>query len=97
MSPLPPTQLGFDLRLTLVRAGATIEMAVKGDSLCSVMDHTLWKRPGTTKLCLKVWHVMGASVADQSRLPSRAAGSGGALSAAQYSRVCDLTRFFRRV
>jgi len=106
-SPLAPTQLGYDLRLMLVRCGifegetlhgvrtgAAIEMAIKGDSLRSIMDQALWKRPSTAKHYLKVWQVMGASVADQSQLPSRAAGAAGTLSAAQYAKMSDLTGFF---
>ena len=106
-TPLAPTQLAYDFRVMLVRCGlfqgetlhgvrtgAAIELALKGGSLRSVMDQALWKRPSTAKHYLKVWQVMGASVADGSGLPSRGAGAAGPLSAVQYTRMNDLTGFF---
>ena len=105
--PLEPRQLNADFRLMLVRCGifegdtlhgvrtgAAIELALKGDSLRSIMDQALWKRHTTAKHYLKVWQVMGASVADQSRMPPRDSGADGGLSSAQYTRMNDLVGYF---
>ena len=105
--PLHPSQLNCDFRSWLVhcglfqgetlhgvRTGAAIELALKGSSLRAVMDQAAWRRPDTARHYLKVWQVMGASVADSSRLPSRGAGAEGPLSAVQYAKMNDLVGFF---
>lgn len=105
--PLLAAQLNSDFRSWLVRCGiykgetlhgvrtgAAIEMALKGNSLRAVMDQALWRRRDTARHYLKVWQVMGASVADSSRLPSRSAAAEGSLSAVQYANMNSLVGFF---
>jgi hypothetical protein len=105
--PLDPAQLNIDFRRWLVRCGifegenlhgvrtgAAIELALKGGSLRAVMDQALWRRPSTARHYMKVWQVMGASVAGESHVTSGTGGGSAPLSAAQYSKMNDMVGFF---
>jgi hypothetical protein len=101
--PLAPEQLASDLRLWMVRCGifegetfhglrtgGAIELALTGESLRSVMDSALWKRPSTALRYMKIWEVMCASVTGSVPPPLRQ----GELATDRYSDMNNMIGFF---